>query len=168
MFWFKLIKLVSKLIDERYYTVVDHIRNKFGDKILDECEPNIQELFKERENENLTQNSTQYYICSDLMGTADIIFVDTSELFLEMLEYFEQTKPNLLGFDCEWKPTDEVLQYELPVHERDQLSIFQIATRDKVFIVDVLRLVASLRKNSKKNSKKFGDLVLFSEQTVKL
>lgn len=48
-----------------------------------------------------------------------------------------KTKPsfqnvNLIGIDCEWKPSFGV--------QRNELALMQIATRTDVFIIDVIKL----------------------------
>jgi hypothetical protein len=85
-----------------------------------------------------------------------ITFVDNSDTFTEMLDYFETSKPDIIGMDCEWT------QHNLL---DDNASTFQIATRERVFIVATKSLVDLLDDNL---VNRFGDLVLFSETLIKL
>ena len=86
----------------------------------------------------------------------NITFVDTSNTFAEMLDYFETAKPDIIGMDCEW------MQHNIL---DENVSTFQIATRERVFIVATKSLIDLLDDDL---VKKFGDLVLFSKTLTKL
>ena len=113
-----------------------------------------------------------YYSCSEL-SEGNIVFVDTPALFADMLGYFEQAKPDVVGLDCEWKPifdvddsivesvNDNVEQH----NKKNRPSTLQIATRHKVFVVETKHLVDVLDEPL---LHKFGELILFSERLVKL
>jgi hypothetical protein len=113
--------------------------------------------------------------------------VDNSNLFTEMLCYFETIKPSIIGMDCEWKPifdqeesepvetktnmndqeenTLATTQVETMMDKKNRPSTLQIATRDKVFIIETKSLVDTLDDEL---ILKFGELVLFSDTLVKL
>ena len=107
-----------------------------------------------------------------------------------MLCYFETIKPSIIGMDCEWKPifdqeesdsaeaktntndqeentltTTTATQSEATMDKKNRPSTLQIATRDKVFIIETKSLVDTLDDEL---ILKFGELVLFSETLVKL
>ena len=56
-----------------------------------------------------------------------IVLVDTKPKFLDMLSYLEQHL--LIGFDSEWKPS---------VSNDNRVSLIQLATIDRVYLVDCL------------------------------
>lgn len=56
-----------------------------------------------------------------------IILVDTQPKFLDMLQYLEQYL--LIGFDSEWKPS---------VTNDNRVSLIQLATTERVYLVDCL------------------------------
>ena len=74
------------------------------------------------------------------------------------------------GLDCEWKPDFDVQnisnkKLDLDASKKHRPNTFQIATREKVFILEAKNLVDTLDEF---DLMKFGDLVFFSEKLVKL
>ena len=116
----------------------------------------------------------RYYFPSALLEE-NIVYVGDEEKFIEMLTYFEVTKPDVIGMDCEWKPefnnfniTGQESESEIAtqkVEKNNRPDTFQIATRDKVFIIESRDLVDSL---SEQSIDKFGQLVLFCQDLKKL
>ena len=45
----------------------------------------------------------KYHYPSDLLNENNIKFVGSAKAFEDMLAYFEEAKPTVLGLDCEWK-----------------------------------------------------------------
>ncbi len=114
-----------------------------------------------------------------------MIWVDDQIKFDSMLDYFEQTKPKVIGLDCEWKPMfDQEDNNENNLTDSNDLelelngngpsnggtkskrpNILQIATSDKCFIIEFRDLPDSLSENS---VQKFGELIFFADDLIKL
>jgi hypothetical protein len=84
----------------------------------------------------------------------------------------------LLGLDCEWQPMMDNEEVNIDVscdfldnissnytEKRNRPNTFQIATRNKTFVVEVKNLVDVLSESC---LKKFGDFVLFNDNIIKL
>jgi hypothetical protein len=73
----------------------------------------------------------------------------------------------LAGLDCEWKPVfNKDLEKALhSIGKNNRANTLQVATRDKVFIVEIKDLADQL---SQAIVEKFLNNVLFSENLVKL
>ncbi len=116
----------------------------------------------------------RYYFPTCLLEENIVYVVDEAE-FIEMLKYFEEKKPDVIGMDCEWKPefnNFNMIEQELEsenvshkVEKNNRPDTFQIATREKVFIIESRDLVDNL---SEQSIDKFGQLILFSKGLKKL
>jgi len=104
---------------------------------------------------------------------ANIIYVDDEDKFRKMVKYIQNTKPDVIGMDCEWQPEfktlDEIIQkFDQPLENMEKLNrpnTFQIATRDKVFIIESKE---SIEQISKETLEDFTNSVLFSKDIKKL
>lgn len=110
---------------------------------------------------NLIPNEAYYYPV-ELINS--IRFVQTRDEWNQMLDYFENEKPNVIGLDCEWKPSFDLADKE-DEQTRNRSSTFQIATHTCAFVLDMKDLISSLEESE---LNRFGNLILFNEDIVKL
>jgi hypothetical protein len=87
-------------------------------------------------------NSIYYNPPASELSTGNIVFVDTKEKFQSFLDDFEVIKENVndvIGLDCEWKPSFSIVdESDTTVGNNvNGASIFQIATRNMTYIVDM-------------------------------
>lgn len=180
----------EKMINQLFFEVVHFNRDvnmgiylveKYGDKYIQNLPPQTQDFFnqnsfilKSKYRENLEKSNRAdkqgFYTPSEL-SLDKITFVNDEQTFVDMLSYFEKTRPDCIGMDCEWKPifgnedttstSDNLEENE----KNNRPNTFQIATRDRVFIIEAKELVDTLSSDL---MNKFGDLILFSEHLIKL
>ena len=116
-----------------------------------------------------------------------MIWVDNVDEFKKMVDYFEEKKPNIIGLDCEWKPMcdmdeenkdtensgsksdesdEEVDDDSTTINSKNKRpNVFQIATREKIFIVEFRDLPDLLDESL---VDRFASLVFFSDDIIKL
>jgi len=164
------IKTASEFIEYFKFDI-----NEFKPKTKDIY---LQKLASYQTNQNATSINKvveeRYYFPSAL-SEENICYVGDEAKFIEMLTYFEEAKPDVIGMDCEWKPefnnlspigqepeSESVTQKS---EKSNRPDTFQIATRERVFIIESRDLVDSL---SEQSVDKFGELVLFCQDLKKL
>lgn len=49
------------------------------------------------------QSEKKSYYPTEFLNEANIKFIGSPESFVDMLNYFEEAKPKMIGLDCEWK-----------------------------------------------------------------
>lgn len=86
--------------------------------------PNASE---EHEPEDWTDNN-QYHTLS--LPDSAIVMVDSEESLRQCLHYMNDHECKIVGIDSEWKPAFGAQQNEL--------SLIQLATWDRIFILDVI------------------------------
>jgi hypothetical protein len=69
---------------------------------------------------NITKKN--YYMPDDL-NESIIFFIDTESKFREMLKYFEDNKPDVIGMDCEWKPFFDLIEKIIVEEITDQTVV---------------------------------------------
>lgn len=57
--------------------------------------------------------SDKHYYPDDLLNEINIQFVQTVDEFNTMLDFFEKSKPDAVGLDCEWKVSSNFLKSKL-------------------------------------------------------
>jgi hypothetical protein len=147
---------------------------------------------KDSQRLNLVNASDKHYYPEELLNENNIIFIQTIEDFVQMLDFFEDTKPDAVGLDCEWKvsvfnqtlinilnfshshvfifilkPSFDLADTSSENEETDKKnrsSTFQISTREKSFILDMKNLIESLEEPV---LNRFGQLILFNETLLK-
>lgn len=162
-------ELFTSLIRFRDIKAVNMFLDVFGRQILTQLPVSTQEYFNKSVNwppKNNRNPNSNFFYTADL---GDITFVDNTEAFRVMLNYFESNKSTLdvIGMDCEWKPTFDIEELSALTSDpkKNRPNTFQIATRDKCFILETRVFVDSLDDDL---LEKFGDLILFSETLIKL
>lgn len=163
-------KLVIELIQYQKDVEVAHkIMHIFGYQKMFARLSNSHQEFMEKNirfissnQKETVQNHENYYFPSELVER--ILFVQTREEFQRMLDYFESEKPGVVGMDCEWKPSFDLMDKE-DEQLKNRSSTFQIASHKKAFILDMKDLISLLDDTQ---LDEFGRLVLFNEDLVKL
>jgi hypothetical protein len=61
----------------------------------------------------------------------NVEFIDSKQKYYKFIDDMHETKHDVIGLDCEWKPVYVKGKKAIP-------SLLQIATRKKVFILDLL------------------------------
>lgn len=108
---------------------------------------------------------------TDELNLENIIFVDNDEkfeLFLCDIEQNKNTSAKIVGLDCEWKPFLGTLDQDPTFSElqgSNRVSTFQIATRNKTYILDMTFYMSSL---SNDKIEKFGQIFLLNPEIIKL
>jgi hypothetical protein len=170
-----MLQLLTILIDiKRDIRAVNMFLEVFGRQVLSQLSLSTQNFFNKNFNfTSKNSNNSNNQIDSNLYYRAnlgDITFVDNRIAFIDMLNYFEKNKSTLdvIGMDCEWKPVFDVedhLVTDLMSDKRNRPSTFQIATREKCFILETKNFLDTLDDDL---INKFGDLILFSSTLLKL
>lgn len=78
-----------------------------------------------------SRDDTDYYLQLPI-PLSQVFMVDSESSFEALIESAVDGH-TILGLDCEWKPT-------MVGREASNLSLIQIATRDSVYLLDVMRL----------------------------
>jgi hypothetical protein len=142
--------------------------NKLPESLREFFIKNIQIIQQVQNDLSHIINTEKYYYPEHLLNDTNIKFVQTNQDFIQMLDYFEETKPDAIGQDCEWKPSFDLIDTSTETEEsskRNRSSTYQIATRDKCFILDMKDLIDSLDESI---INRFGQLILFNENLLKL
>ena len=64
----------------------------------------IIDMRNENEEDSISKPAEKlFYYPLELLNHSNIHFVDTADKFEEMLNYYETSKPTIIGMDCEWK-----------------------------------------------------------------
>jgi hypothetical protein len=90
-----------------------------------------------------------------------IKFVDSSDTFELLVNDFKTNEFNTVGIDCEWKPVTKS-------GDTVSISIFQLAIRDKVYIIDILRLINQANYIDSKFINFFKSEILLSNKCLKI
>lgn len=157
---------------QKFLDLFNYDLNKLPESLIEFYTKNIEiinnnEVTKKNslgESESTAIEKLSYYP-NELLNEANIKFVDSPETFSEMLSDFENFKPKVIGLDCEWKPSFDLIDTSNENDKKNRASTLQIATRERVYIIDVKFLIEKL---SEKHINKFGDLILFNENLMKL
>ncbi|KAH9320808.1 hypothetical protein KI387_015447, partial [Taxus chinensis] len=75
---------------------------------------------------------TQYLQMEDYVSQENVIWVDTADGLTNASQHFSSTE--IVGIDCEWRPN------LLAGEKMNKVSIMQIATGKKVYIIDLIKL----------------------------
>lgn len=132
------------------FRVKQDLLNELPSWILDEYRKNLSKHKHVKKS---------YYEPSEL---ENIVFVDSKEKLSFLLNEFRTHKndhANVIGLDCEWKP---ILTKGISSNE---ISIFQIANRKTIYVIDMLNFMKTLKND---DLEEFFELVLFSNDIVKL
>jgi hypothetical protein len=110
-------------------------------------------------------SDSQFYNPIELLDK-NIIFVGNEKEFSRMLIFFENTQPDVIGIDLEYKPRFKRVENPKPTFDKtNRANILQLATREKTFLVEVKHL---LDRIDPEEMRKFGDLILFKKYLIKL
>ena len=112
------------------------------------------------------------YFCPDELKASKrknfIEFIATPEKFRSMLDFFANNSSiNVVGLDCEWKPWfSKELYNALNYFEKyKRPNTLQIATRHKVFIIEMKYLADRLNM---KDKAEFLERILFNKSLLRL
>ncbi|XXG84379.1 hypothetical protein AAC387_Pa10g1906 [Persea americana] len=103
----------------------------YTEKVDELCERYSLEEFSKVTETKASSPNTRYLHLTEL-GIEDIIWVDKVDVLLNATIHIEGCK--VVGIDCEWKPN------YVKGSKPNKVSIMQIASERKVFIIDLLKL----------------------------
>jgi hypothetical protein len=161
------IQLVNELIQYRKdYPTAKYFIDLYGDHVLKKLSINSQNLYKSlgaigyNEKKKVAEKKDSFY--QPLIE--NIIFVDCEEKFNDFLNDFETSKPNVIGIDCEWRPTFGLEQDESSLSNELGASTLQISNRKNSYIIDMTYFIKTL---SNEQIQRFADSILYSSEITK-
>lgn len=158
----KDIEVANKFLDIFGY---DKNLNKLPDSLKEFFLNNI-EFIKADSKEDSTepQPAKKFHYPTEFLNESKIKFIECPESFVDMLNYFEEAKPKVIGLDCEWKPTFDLVDVSNENEKRNFASTLQISSKERSFVIDVKFLIDRLSEDV---VNRFGELILFNESLMK-
>ena len=166
------VQLVNELIQYRKdYHTARYFIDLFGDHLITKLSSSFQNLYfslettatyvksaaSKKEGREIKKDSFYQPLIEN------IVFVDTEEKFNDFLNEFETSKPNVIGIDCEWRPSFGLEQDE-GSNEFGGASTLQISNRKNSYIVDMTYFIKTL---GDEQIKRFANSILYSSEITK-
>ena len=170
------VQLVNELIQYRKdFQTANYFLNLFNsERIIDMLPSKTQAIYTELEYSYVKKEvktaiaKTERKDCFHQPPVQNIIFVDDEKKFEEFLLEFETCKndyANVIGIDCEWRPTFGIDQEDSTTSNELCASTLQISNRKNSYIIDMTYFIKTINDAQ---LQRFANSILYSSDIVKI